>query len=290
MKPESQSTLRSVLQDPLIHFLLLGGLLFWWRGAPQKPETAPVPLVTDQDEIVVTALRATQLCEVRKGIAGRELTAKERAMVIEDYVQEELLVREAYRLELELDDARIRQRLADKMRFLYVGPIPDPGAEDLRAYYEMNFEKYILPASIDIEHVLVSRDPEVSQLDIDQISQQLNEGAIAEDVGVPNWLGPILRRLSDGDLTQLFGAQAAKEIWKLPSDKWEGPIRSHQGIHFFKVVGRTEETLPEFENIVPTLAADWRHDRRQRVLNQRIAELKKNYRIRIETESPGVNP
>lgn len=116
-------------REPLVHFAVGGGLLFlaYWFWA------APVP-----DAIVVSPEMAQAVVKEQSRLLGRSLTAAERAAVMADYVDEEVLVREAYKQGIDRTDTPIRQRLADKMRFLLGGEPPAPSREQLTSYLKAN--------------------------------------------------------------------------------------------------------------------------------------------------------
>ena len=105
--------LKSLLREPLVHFLLLGALLFaldaWLRpgGAPAA-DTA----------IVVGEARVRSLSQNFARVWQRPPTRIELEGLVEDHVREEVLVREALVLGLDRDDAIVRRRLRQKMEFV----------------------------------------------------------------------------------------------------------------------------------------------------------------------------
>ena len=150
-----------LFQDPLVHFLLIGGVLFWFGHTPNQPIAPSIEegeQVEQSRSITITRDVADELWNAHAEIRGRELTKREKAEFIQRFRDEEILVQEALQLNLHQHDNSIRQRLIDKMRFLFVGLLPDPPLSDLRTFYESNPEKYVLSASISVEHVLVSRE------------------------------------------------------------------------------------------------------------------------------------
>ncbi|HWA07999.1 MAG TPA: hypothetical protein VG838_00890 [Opitutaceae bacterium] len=101
-----------LLREPLVHFLLLGGALFGifalaGRWTEQRP-----------DRIVITPglIENLQLGFARS--ARRDPTPQELDAVIEDYVREEVLNREAVARGLDRDDPVVRRRLRERMEFL----------------------------------------------------------------------------------------------------------------------------------------------------------------------------
>jgi hypothetical protein len=132
-------------REPLVHFVLGGGLIFlaYWLCALPEP-----------DAIVVSPQMARSLVQQRSRLLGRPLTAVERAGVVGEYVDEELLVREACKQGIDRADPPIRERLADKMRFLLGGePLP-PSRVQLEAYLKANRARFPEGTLDDLEPTL----------------------------------------------------------------------------------------------------------------------------------------
>jgi hypothetical protein len=160
-----------IWHEPLAHFVLGGGLIFLAYCC--SGDASP-------DAIVITPAAAEAAFRLRAETIGRPLTEPERSDVLSELVEEELLVREALRQGVDRQDAVIRSRLADKMRFLLSGEPPAPTQEQLRAYLQANRQRFLtrpnsgqaptLPAFEDLEPVLKR------QWAADQREQNLKRG------------------------------------------------------------------------------------------------------------------
>ena len=75
-------------------------------------------------------------------------------------VREEILYREALALGLDQGDAIVKRRLAQKMEFLAgdVSALRDPTADELRAWYANNAERFAEPGRRSFRHVYFSTD------------------------------------------------------------------------------------------------------------------------------------
>ncbi len=99
-----------MLRSPLLHFLILGGLLFAFESLSARVSTRPVVEIRKSD------LRA----EVERFEAriGRPPDEPERAALAEQVVAEALWLEEARALGLPREDPIVRRRLLMNMRFL----------------------------------------------------------------------------------------------------------------------------------------------------------------------------
>ena len=115
---------RRWLHSPVLHFVVIGGLLFAgreaWRALCGTPFTrAP---------IVITAQQVRQLRADSARQWGVQPTGAQVQALIQEAVDAELLYREARRLRLDLQDRSIRVRLVQKMRAVSADPAQDEEA------------------------------------------------------------------------------------------------------------------------------------------------------------------
>ena len=105
--------MKSLLREPLLHFLLLGAAIF---GLFVLFDDTPPP--TAEQSIAVTENDARRLVAEFEATWRREPTVQELDRLIEHLVNEEVYVREAKALGLDQGDTIIRRRLQLKMEFL----------------------------------------------------------------------------------------------------------------------------------------------------------------------------
>ena len=103
--------LRKLFKEPLSLFLLLAAALFvlFQQVADDVPSNA---------EIIVTDKQIQVLVAAYKKIWQRIPNAKELDNLIESYIREEVLYREAVAMGLDRDDGIVRRRLKQKMEFI----------------------------------------------------------------------------------------------------------------------------------------------------------------------------
>ena len=98
--------LKKLLQEPLFHFLLIGGALFaiYAITNPERQEGA-------ERRIVVTAGRIEQLTNIFTKTWQRPPTPEELKGLIDHYVLEEVYYRKAIAMGIDKNDTMIRRRL-----------------------------------------------------------------------------------------------------------------------------------------------------------------------------------
>src|SRR5918995_4981413 len=124
-----------LLKEPLLHFVVLGGLMFAAHAAldPTGNGGAAAP-----PAIHLTAADAEWLEGMWTRQWRRPPTDEELSGLVADHLKEEVLVREAKALELDVGDTIVRRRLAQKMAFLLDNTLrtSEPPDAELRGLYE----------------------------------------------------------------------------------------------------------------------------------------------------------
>jgi hypothetical protein len=103
--------------------------------------------------------------EISRPAAAREEILPDRfllrsAKVVSDYIDEEVLLREAYREGLDRGDPRIRRWLIDKVEFLLAEEPAEPTPAELDALFREHAEKYRTPRAVSFDHVFFAGTPQ----------------------------------------------------------------------------------------------------------------------------------
>jgi peptidyl-prolyl cis-trans isomerase C len=243
-----------------------------------------------RDTIVATPAVVSDLEEERRELLGRALTDAERERLVEDWVDQEVLVREAYRRGLDHGDGVIRHRLVEKMRALLAEKHKDPSREELLAFHRDNEERYRSPARVSFEHVFIGRRDAAARARLEALRPELRGGADFRRMGERFWLGPTLEAVTPTELGRVLGDDCAKAVFALDPSTWTGPIASTRGLHLIRVTEmRASEAVP-FEAVAGAVREDWYEMRERETLRLRIDELKKRYRIETAPASGVSSP
>ena len=103
----------SFLTKPFFHFLILGGILFFVKAALQDEPTAP--------KLSPLTISAADIASIEKdwqSLTGAAPITAERARLIEQRIDDELLIEEAIARGWHLSDPVIQDRLVRNIRFL----------------------------------------------------------------------------------------------------------------------------------------------------------------------------
>lgn len=279
--------MKTLLRDPLLHFLVAGLALFFLWGLWGNDGTP------GQDTIVVGPQQIRQLQASWAKQWRRPPTPKELQRLVDNYVQEEVLNRQALALGLGKGDIIIRRRLAQKMRFL-IQDIADqarPGEADLKAYFEKHRDKYKNPARVSFTHVYLNADRRGSSATADakRLLRELRKDnpERAPDRGDGFMLNYDYAEVSQLQAQRLFGQSFGPALFALKPGQWLGPIRSGYGLHLVRVAKKTPETIPKFVEALERVRADYKDDVRRKANQKAIKAMKSRYRIEIDSSAMG---
>jgi hypothetical protein len=142
-------------KEPLLHFLVIGALIFVVFSIANKEEAA-----VSGNKIVVSSVEIERLSYNWSRKWNRPPTETELQGLIESYIKEEVYYREALTLGLDQNDTILRRRLMQKMEFLSndLAELNQPDETELNEYFVDNQDKYDLPARISFTHIYFSMD------------------------------------------------------------------------------------------------------------------------------------
>lgn len=271
---------RSILRQPLLQFLVLGLILFGlYTVFGQKQET-------ESKEIVISSQQVEFLASMWEKQWRRPPTPQELEGLIQSFIREEVLYREALAMGLDRDDMVVRRRLAQKIEFLAqdLATQGEPGAAELRTFFEENAEDFEVPATLTFTHVYLNLDQRGEDVfdDADEVLADLRGGADPTQEGDRFMLQSHYADLTQQGVARNFGNQFAEAIFELAPGNWEGPVQSGYGIHLVRVEGRQEAYLPPFEEVSPRVRDEFLSTRRREVDELFFERLREGYTITIE--------
>ncbi len=277
------ASLKTLLREPLVHFLLLGAGLFVAFGFVSK-RTSPAP-----EKIVVTRGQIESLALSFTRTWQRPPTDEELEGLIRDHVREEVYYRAAIALGLDRDDTIVRRRLRQKMEFLSedVGAEVGPTDEDLQAYLRAHPETFRVERRFTFRQVYLNPDRHGGNLrrDAARLLAQLNQTGGKADViemGDPSLLEHQFDAVPASEVAKQFGEKFAAALTDVAPGRWQGPIESGYGAHLVFVAERTDERLPALEEVRDAVRREWMNFHRQKANDQFYAGLLERYTVTVE--------
>jgi hypothetical protein len=276
-------------RSPLLHFLLIGALIYVVYGVADRETTSDSP-----DTITVTAGDIGWLQDSWTKRWNRPPTPAEREGLINQYVRETVLYREALAMGLDQNDVVIRRRLSQKLEFLFqdLADATPPSDQELQEFFAANQDRYQDPEVLTFTHIFVDPDRRGDQTltDADALLAELtaldDPTQDADDRGDPFMLQSYYPQRSQGEVSKLFGQEFARSIFELDPGRWHGPVLSGYGVHLVYVHDRLQAPPPSFETVRDRVGQDLQAETRQEFNDEYFANLLARYEVIIEDE-PG---
>lgn len=264
----------SVLRSPLLLFVVLGIVASFLYVRFKPP---------DRDTILVTTQTIDALVQQAESITQNPVSAEGRKTLVEEYIEDEILLREAYKRGFDKNDYRVRKRILNIMRTSLSEITPEPSMAQLRAFYEENKERYRTSPSLSFENVYFSFASDKQPEDPERFLEKL-EG-MSEISGMIKISTTSIKNFSKASFQTIamnFGKPFAQILSELPPNQWRGPIESFRGIHYVRVTATHEPELPPFEKMASYLRTDYLMQKGRESQQTKIDELRKNYEIILD--------
>ena len=283
--------LRRMLREPLLHFLAAGALLFGlfaWHG---RETGSPRRIVVDRPALLQYMQSQGNADPANTGQQFDGLTAAQRARLINDYLREEVLYREARALGLEQGDSVLRQRLVQKMKFLLEGSSDaQPADAELQKYLQVNAKLYAVEPAWTFTQVYIDpaeRGEAAAAEHARALLRELNSsGARFNDSPRYSDRFPYLQNYVERTpayIAAQFGEQFMTSLQRrqVAPGKWQGPLRSDLGWHLLMITAFSPEHLPQLEEIRAQLLDDYRRERAAMAREEATSALVKSYTVDI---------
>lgn len=276
-----------LLREPLLHFAVLGALIFGLDAlfGPRPGQDLP--------RVEISAAEINHLRTLWQRTWQRPPTPAELRGAVDARVREEILYRQALAMGLDKDDTVVRRRLVQKLEFLTEDLASDtqPGEQELDRYRAANADRYSEPARLGFSQIYFNPDrrgtPQAEAAARDALLV-LNAGP-----GSPPQAGEALGDPLLGleftyadvempEVARLFGQEFAHAIAPLAPGSWQGPVRSGYGVHLVYVSARTPGRVLPLAEVGDAVRRDFLRDRRVQHMEALYERLKAGYRIVID--------
>ena len=276
--------MKRLLREPLIHFLLIGAVLFALDHYVQPARNA----AASSRQIQLSVDDLAQLVLLFQAQWRREPTTQELRSMVEQKVQEEVLYREGLAMGLDKDDTIVKRRLAQKLQFLAedVAAAREPTTAELKSWFEKNKAMFAQPSRVSFRHLYFSPDRRGGQHARDDASKALANLAgqpqntkLAATRADPFMFQDFYRDRAPDYLGKEFGPQFAQAVAKLAAGSWQGPIESGFGWHLVFVDTVIPGRVPNFEEIESDVKTAWLGQQKAQAWDKAYKQMRAKYTV-----------
>ncbi len=259
---------RFIRREPLLHFVVLGALIFAADAALHPPSR-------DDKVIVVTkALRQSFIDNFDEDKESAPTDAQLEKM-IDSWVGSEILYREGKALGIDRGDEMIRDRIAFKLQLLIFDQVRAPQAteDQLRTWFAANHARFDEPERVGF-YMTAPTDQASAQRQLADIIEQ------RESEDVQKKTRAVLGR-PVGSLAASFGEGFRDALLAMPQGQWN-VVQSKDGWHAVRLDSRRPAKLARFEDVQDQVASIWKTEETRKLAWEAVLRLKTSYKVRYE--------
>lgn len=258
------------LREPLVHFIVLGALLFsvdhWLISRNDDPDTIVVGAEVDEE--------ARRVFRAARGV---EPDAVQLAALRKVWLDNEVLYREGLALQVDKGDTGIRERVIFKALNIIGANLQRPAYDDtiLRDWFESRREKYDEPARFDFEEAVLSDD---------NTEAAARAFAAALNAGAPGDAKAGLRVFKGRPRTnvlQSYGVEFTEALETSPVGEWRAQ-QTKDGWRVVQLTALAPGKPAVFENLQGVVLQDWTDVVMAEQRSAAVDALARKYTIRVE--------
>lgn len=272
----------SILKKPLARIILFGlslaAILLIIYG-PKQPGL-------EDKKVLVGNADVAQLIASWNRTWNRMPTEEELSGLLENYVREEILYREALNQDMDENNSMIRRGLIVQMNMLAESQAQEKkiSEEAIRAYYDLRKDQFT--RSPIYTFTQLNFDTGIASEEIEKIREQLNEDKLtptSEDL--PGNKGMLPRNFEKADTDEIrrtLGENFIQPLEELELNTWEGPVRSGFGWHLVYITEKLpSEPLP-LETVKDAIITELQYEEARAAKEQFYTELRQQYDVVYE--------
>ncbi len=297
--------MKTLLKEPLVHFLAVGlGLfvLFEFVAGDDAVYDSKV-INVDRDALLTFVQYRSRAFEPRMAAERLDgMSDAELERMINDYIREEALHREALALGMDKNDYIIKRRMIQSIEFItdgFVTAAVEVSDEDVDAYFEANREDYYIDSFVTFTHVFFDRERHGGDEALKRASTKLAElnaqqvpfsNAPRHGDRFPFFVNYVER--GPEFIASHFGVLMAQGVFEIePSETtWHGPFESEYGAHLVMLTRKVAGRYPELTEVEAGIRDDAEREAIAALKDKAIQAIVDTYEVRrsFERETVGV--
>lgn len=260
--------LPGMLREPLVHFIVLGALVFGADHLLMSKRDGPNVIVVDGavDEEARSVFRSAM---------SREPTPEDMKILRQRWLDNEVLYREGLALRVDQGDITIRERVICKALSLIEAKLSLPQIDEagLRAWFERHRADYDEPQRFDFLEAVPLAD--ATRADAAQFAAALDTDATNEGQGNLR----VFKGRPRGNLVTSYGEPFAAALESAKPGRWQ-VLPGVDGPRVIRLDAIAPGSKVAFEAVQARVFQDWKDASMQQVRTGALRELSKKYTVR----------
>jgi hypothetical protein len=258
------------LREPLLHFVVLGGVLF---GADHL-----LVVRSDDPRVIVVGAEVDKAArQLFSASRGREPNDEELAALRRVWLDNEVLYREGLALQVDKGDTAIRERVIFKALSVIDAKVKLPLVDDdlLRDWFEKNRARYDEPARYDFQEAALAGDS--SEAAVRAFVETLNSGTPGDTKAGLR----VFKNRPHANLVQSYGAEFTQALLDSPVGEWRA-LAARDGFRAMRLDAVTPPRPARFEALRGVVLQDWTDATLAEQRSTAVRALARKYDVKFE--------
>lgn len=271
--------------EPLIQFLIIGACIYGAYalfGAPEEDFR--------DTRVHVDSARINGFISEWESRWNRPPTREEIDGLIQSYIKEDVLYRQAVAMGLNEDDPITRRRMAQKLEFLTsdLAMMVQPAEGELEQYFSDNSEAYRAPDRMTFSQLFFDPDSRGNKTleDAEEMLVRLQAAGVPTEESMQVGDGLMLQRdfvsVTLTEAARQMGSGFAESVAQLEPGSWHGPVLSGYGVHLVYLYSYEKAPPAVFEDVQAAVLENWQQEQREQFNADFLENLKTRYEIVID--------
>ncbi|MEI6895392.1 MAG: peptidylprolyl isomerase [Colwellia sp.] len=274
--------MKTLLKEPLLHFLLLGAVLFYLYAITANSESG-------DDKIAISQANITQLQYSFEKTRQRKPSEQELDALIKNFLKEQVAYQKGVEMGLLDGDTIIQKRIQQKVEFIVedLASGYEPSDEELTAFLNAHRDDYRSERVFSFMQLYfdpTKHDDLNTRLDntlmkINSLAstEQTSENLLALSDNI--YLDYQYSDISYGLVARYFGSEFADSLMKMPMDSWQSEVKSGYGLHLVSLTARRGGQVQSLAEVRTQVKKDWLNQQRQISLDNFYQALFVEYQV-----------
>jgi hypothetical protein len=255
-----------------VHFLLLGGLVYFFYSLNAGHEAKPIQQT--KQRIILHKNEINELIHGYEIEFHKKPNKEMLAALIQKAIEKKILLQEAYGLQLYKNDKEIENILLRKMHFIInaASAQTQPNETQLKAYYKENIKDYSKRKNITFCTIHFDTLSKKAQKDFYQLLQTSADITVCKREN----------KLTKKQIEQKYGNYLTNKIFRTKKDKWLPALPSKNGLDFVYIIGYETLSPYPFEEVEDRVLKDYQTQYKKQNHKKMLSQMQSTYVIKVQ--------
>ncbi len=294
--------LKKYTHEPMLHFLVIGLILYcllesFYPSQDGYGNSDKIIQLNPENLIQFLQFQNKSFNQANAKAKWLDMNDSEKNKLIDDYIREEVMYREALSLGLEKDDQIIRRRLIQKIEYINRGFISDATKieeSEVETFFNDNKDQYKIDAAVTFTHVFFDKNSDentygakatsLASTTLSTLKDNLVPFEKASEYGQRFFYHRNYVDRTPAFVASHFGEAFSKEVFKLKNvNQWVGPIHSRYGSHLVMISKTQPEREPQLEEVAGQVLEHLQRIKQADIKKQALQKMITRYQMKNNT-------